>query len=81
MEKFYTKEFMLAFLYNEMPFHQKRQFVLRLQKDPLLRRMYYDLKAAVDNLKYLKAIKPSEALIRYVKSYAVQPLDLGYSKN
>ncbi|PZP42489.1 MAG: hypothetical protein DI598_16890 [Pseudopedobacter saltans] len=70
MEKFYTKEFILAFLYNEMPFALKRQFVLRLQKDPLLKRMYYDLKAAIEGMKNLTVIRPSEKLVNYIKSYA-----------
>lgn len=85
MEKFYTKEFILAFLYNEMPFALRRQFVMRLQKDPLLRRMYYDLKAAVDSLKNLTTIRPSEKLINYIKSYASQSMEgnarLGFSNN
>lgn len=75
MEKFYTKEFILAFLYNELPFYQKRQFVLRLRKDPRLRRMFNDLKNASDNVKNLKTIVPSERLINYIKSYATQSLE------
>ncbi len=75
MEKFYTKEFILAFLYSEMPFAQRRQFALRLQEDPVLRRMFYDLKNAVDNMKSLKALIPSERLINYIKSYARQSLE------
>jgi|GEM_PF-6229765 len=86
MEKFYTKEFILAFLYNEeMPFAVKRQFVLRLRKDPILSRMFYDLKGAVDSMKNLTAIRPSEKLVSYIKSYAAQSFDcnnfLGFSKN
>ncbi|MFT4203791.1 MAG: hypothetical protein QM610_07735 [Chitinophagaceae bacterium] len=75
MEKLYTKEFMLAFLYNELPFSQKRKFILHLRKDPVLRRVFYDFKEAVDNIKSLKAIKPSETLLYYIRKYAAQQLD------
>ncbi len=75
MEKFYTKEFILAFLYNELPFPQKRQFVLRLRRDPVLRAMFNELKAAVEGMKSLKAIVPSEKLINYIKAYASQSLE------
>lgn len=85
MEKFYTKEFILAFLYNEMPFAQKRQFVLRLQRDPLLKKMFYDLKALVEGVKSLSVVKPSEKLVNYIKSYARQSMDhsnvLVFSRN
>ena len=71
MDKFYTKEFIISFLYNELPFSQKRQFVLLLQKDPLLKCMFYDIKSAMDSMKQLKLVKPSEKLVNYIKNYAM----------
>ena len=71
MDKFYTKEFIISFLYNELPFSQKRQFVLLLQKDPLLKCMFYDIKAAMDSMKQLKLVKPSEKLVNCIKNYAM----------